>query len=135
MSYRVGEILDGVVVGVIRIGAFVRLEDGTEGLVHISEISDEYVEKVEDKVTKGEEVKVKVISINPDGKIALSIKQTLPKKKSVMSSWTESKPEEVDLTFEDKLSKFMKRSNENIQQVRTRENKRGRGNRRRGTNS
>ncbi len=135
MSYRVGEILDGVVVGVTRIGAFVRLEDGTEGLVHISEISDEYVEKVEDKVTKGEEVKVKVISINPDGKIALSIKQTLPKKKSVMSSWTESKPEEVDLTFEDKLSKFMKRSNENIQQVRTRENKRGRGNRRRGTNS
>ena len=71
MSYRVGEILDGVVVGVTRIGAFVRLEDGTEGLVHISEISDEYVEKVEDKVTKGEEVKVKVISINPDGKIAL----------------------------------------------------------------
>lgn len=135
MSYRVGEILDGVVVGVTRIGAFVRLEDGTEGLVHISEISDEYVEKVEDKVTKGEEVKVKVISINPDGKIALSIKQTLPKKKSVMSSWTESKPEEVELTFEDKLSKFMKRSNENIQQVRTRENKRGRGNRRRGTNS
>ena len=135
MSYRVGEILDGVVVGVTRIGAFVRLEDGTEGLVHISEISDEYVEKVEDKVTKGEEVKVKVISINPDGKIALSIKQTLPKKKSVMSSWTESKPEEVDLTFEDKLNKFMKRSNENIQQVRTRENKRGRGNRRRGTNS
>ncbi|MDO5650193.1 MAG: S1 RNA-binding domain-containing protein [Gallicola sp.] len=134
MAYAVGEILEGVVVGVTKIGAFVRLEDGTEGLVHISEISDEYVQKVEDKLSKGQGVKVKVIAINPDGKIALSIKQTLPKKKPITTAWTEEKSELEDLSFEDKLSRFMKRSNENIQQVRTRENKRGRGNRRRGAN-
>lgn len=132
MSYRVGEILDGIVVGITKIGAFVRLEDGTEGLVHISEISDEYVQKVEDKLTRNQEVKVKVIAINPDRKIALSIKQTLPKKKPVMSSWNREEPETGDLSFEDKLNKYLKRSNENIQQVRTRENKRGRGNRRKG---
>lgn len=132
MSYQVGDLLEGVVVGITRIGAFVRLENGTEGLVHISEISDEYVEKVEDKVSKGEEVKVKVIAINPDGKVALSIKQTLTKKKPINQVWAETKSEETDLSFEDKLNKYLKRSNENIQQVRTRENKRGRGNRRRG---
>lgn len=135
MAYSVGEILDGVVVGIAKIGAFVKLEDGTEGLVHISEISDEYVQKVEDKLSKNQEVKVKVISINPDGKIALSIKQTLPKKKPDVSFWSGEKNESGDSSFEDKLSKYLKRSNENIQQVRTRENKRGRGNRRRGANS
>ncbi len=75
MQIEVGSILEGKVTGITNFGAFVDLPDGKSGMVHISEISNTYVENVSDFLTMGQEVKVKVINITDSGKIALSIKK------------------------------------------------------------
>ena len=73
MPLSVGEVVDGTVTGITNFGAFIQLPEGKSGLVHISEISQDYVEKVSDCLKKDQKVKVKVLSISPDGKISLSI--------------------------------------------------------------
>ena len=72
------EVLSGVVEGVTTFGAFVKLEDGRKGLVHISRLANHRVEKVEDEVQIGDEILVRVIAIKPDGKIDLTRKELLP---------------------------------------------------------
>ncbi|MDP8215888.1 MAG: polyribonucleotide nucleotidyltransferase [Candidatus Kaelpia imicola] len=72
---KVGELYDGKVVKVVNFGAFCEIAPGKEGLVHVSEISNDYVANVEDVIKKGDEVKVKVIGIDDTGKIKLSMKQ------------------------------------------------------------
>ena len=64
--------------GIKPFGAFVSLPEGKNGLVHISEVSYEYVQDLAAVLSEGQDVKVKVLSIAPDGKIALSIKRTQP---------------------------------------------------------
>ena len=75
MQIEVGSILEGKVTGITKFGAFVDLPGGKSGMVHISEISNTYVENVSDFLTVGQDVKVKVITINEAGKIGLSIKK------------------------------------------------------------
>lgn len=75
MSIEVGNKLKGKVTGIKKFGAFVELPEGKSGLVHISEVADNYVENVEEHLTVGDEVDVKVLSIADDGKISLSIKK------------------------------------------------------------
>lgn len=75
MSIEVGNKLKGKVTGIKKFGAFVELPEGKSGLVHISEVADNYVENVEDHLSVGDEVEVKVLSIADDGKISLSIKK------------------------------------------------------------
>lgn len=135
MAVSIGEIVEGKVVKTTNFGAFVKIEEGVEGLVHISELSSGFVQKVEDIVNVGDEVKVKVIS-EKDGKIAFSIKQATQRKtKPSDIDWAKiSDDENKDMSFEDKLNKFLKQSNENLQQARTRENKRS-NNRRKNNNS
>jgi len=70
--------LEGKVTGIKPFGAFVALPESKTGLVHISEVSYEFVQDLATVLEAGQTVKVKVISIAPDGKIALSIKQTQP---------------------------------------------------------
>ena len=72
-----GSILKGKITGVTNFGAFVQLEGGKSGLVHISEIAIDYVKNIEDHVKVGDEVKVKIVSVSPEGKISLSIKKVL----------------------------------------------------------
>lgn len=79
MSISVGDIVEGKVTGITKFGAFVECEDGTKGLVHISQISNDYIEKVEDVLKVNDVVKCKVMSIE-DNKISFSIKECLPKK-------------------------------------------------------
>lgn len=79
MAIEVGAILDGVVTGIVKFGAFVQLDEDHNGLVHISEISDEYVKEVSDHLSMGQKVKVKVLTVDDGGKIALSMKQAQPK--------------------------------------------------------
>ncbi|WP_172369411.1 30S ribosomal protein S1 [Sporosarcina jiandibaonis] len=77
-SLEEGQVLDGVVQRIASFGAFVDL-GGVDGLVHISQLSHEHVEKVSDVLKEGETVKVKVLSIDRDSeRISLSIKETLP---------------------------------------------------------
>ena len=88
MPVSVGEIIEGTVTGITNFGAFVQLPEGKNGLVHISEISHDYVEKVGDYLKRNEKIKVKVLSITSDGKISLSIRQAKPKtKKPVEIDW------------------------------------------------
>lgn len=79
MAVTVGEIYTGVVTGITKFGAFVKLEDGTTGLVHISEVADFYVKEITDVLSDGAEVKVKVLNVADDGKVAMSIKKAQPK--------------------------------------------------------
>jgi len=71
---EVGKIYDGRVVSIKNFGAFIEIFPGTEGLCHISELADRYVERVEDEVRLGDRVRVKVISIDDQGRVKLSRK-------------------------------------------------------------
>src|ERR1700754_2295931 len=71
---EVGKIYDGKVVNLVDFGAFVNFMGGKDGLVHVSEIANERVEKVADVLSEGQEVKVKVLEIDPRGKVRLSMR-------------------------------------------------------------
>lgn len=75
MQLEVGAILEGKVTGITKFGAFVELEGGKTGMVHISEVAPTFVREIRDFVTEGQTVKVKVLSIGEDGKISLSMKR------------------------------------------------------------
>ncbi|PFE00239.1 RNA-binding protein S1 [Bacillus cereus] len=75
MSIEVGSKLQGKVTGITNFGAFVELPEGLTGLVHISEVADNYVKDINDHLKVGDEVEVKVINVEKDGKIGLSIKK------------------------------------------------------------
>jgi 4-hydroxy-3-methylbut-2-enyl diphosphate reductase len=78
--YKVGDKVMGEVTRVVDFGAFVKLEDGIEGLVHISELSHKHVAKAEDVVQSGQEVETKIISVDAEARrIGLSIKELEPK--------------------------------------------------------
>lgn len=79
MQVEIGEILEGKVTGITKFGAFVELAEGKTGMVHISEVSNSYVEDINQFLKEGDVVKVKVINITEEGKISLSIKKTQPK--------------------------------------------------------
>lgn len=78
MTLEVGNIVEGTITGIAKFGAFVELPDKKVGLVHISEVANEYVNDVNDYLKVKDKVKVKVITIDEKGKIALSIKQAQP---------------------------------------------------------
>ena len=79
MAIEVGNVFEGRVTGVKPFGAFVALPEGRVGMVHISEVSNEYVQDINTVLHDGDTVKVQVIQVAPDGKIALSIKRLLPR--------------------------------------------------------
>src|SRR5262249_31975918 len=74
---KVGKIYNGKVVSIKEFGAFVEIAPETDGLCHVSELSDQYVERVDDYVKIGDEVKVKVILIDDTGRIKLSRKAAM----------------------------------------------------------
>ncbi len=77
-KYPVGTILTRKIVRVRPFGAFIELEPGVDGLVHISQVAHTRVEKIEDAVSPGQEVNVKVLAVDPDAKrISLSIREAL----------------------------------------------------------
>jgi len=76
---EVGKIYDGRVVKLMDFGAFVEFMPGKEGLVHVSQISNDRVEKVSDVLKEGQEVKVKLTEIDSQGRKNLSMKAALPK--------------------------------------------------------
>jgi len=116
VSITVGAILEGVVTGITPFGAFVELPGGVTGLVHISEVADTYVKDVKDFLKAQDVVKVKVINIDPKGKIGLSIKQANPAAPGALRSRRPEKPRINKVSFEDRLAKFMKESDERMQE-------------------
>jgi polyribonucleotide nucleotidyltransferase len=71
---EVGKIYEGKVVNIVDFGAFVNFMGGKDGLVHVSEIRNERVENVRDALAEGQEVKVKVLEVDPRGKVRLSMR-------------------------------------------------------------
>ncbi len=163
MAIEVGTKLEGRVTGITHFGAFVELAEGVTGLVHISEIADNYVKDVNDHLKLDDKVLVKVINVDKDGKIGLSIKQTIDKPVEERPARPERqggggyqgrpggggdrggfnrggdrggrgfKPSgNKQVTFEDKVSRFLKDSEERISSLKkSTESKRGgRGGRR-----
>lgn len=106
----VGHIVKGTIKSLAPFGAFIQLQNGEEGLVHISEVANEYIKDLSRILTVGDQTDVKVIGINKQGKFELSIKQAKDNdsepKKPAMFLHKKTK----DDVFEDKLSKFLKRS-------------------------
>lgn len=118
MPVQVGEIVEGTITDIMEYGVFVKLPEKKSGLVHISEVSREYVKDIHEIVKVGDTVKVKVLSIDDNGKISLSIKKALPReerntqvKKERFNDFQSKKPQEP-MTLDDMLSKFMKDSDE-----------------------
>ncbi len=158
MAIEVGSVLEGTVTGITKFGAFVDLGNKQTGLVHISEVANEYVENIQDFLKEQEAVKVKVLSVDEKGKISLSIKQAQPKApagqaKTEPRENREFRPRNNEghgrnsfdnnrrnassrksngLSFEDKMSRFLKDSEERLTDLkRNTESKRGgRGGRR-----
>lgn len=130
MLVEVGSIVQGKVAGITNFGAFIQLPDGKTGLVHISEIAEEYVTDIKNHLQENQQVKVKVLSIE-NGKISLSIKKAVDPKEARRASrvpaeidWGRNSGE--DLSFEDRLAKFMKDSEEKIHDLKKNfESKRG----------
>ncbi|HLR23258.1 MAG TPA: S1 domain-containing RNA-binding protein [Pseudogracilibacillus sp.] len=108
MSIEVGSKLQGKVTGITNFGAFVELEKGKTGLVHISEVADTYVKDINEHLTVGDEIKVKVINVEDDGKIGLSIKKA--KDRPVRQRNTKERTE----NFESKMNRFLKDSEDRL---------------------
>ncbi len=146
MQLEVGKIYDGKVTGVTKFGAFVEVEKGVTGMVHISEVASTFVKEISDFITQGQEVKVKVMSIAEDGKIAMSIKRAESPAPARNNNRNQGKgnggkpadrpnfepPQEFatyqegSKSFEDMLSKFMQKSDEKISDLKkATDNRRG----------
>ena len=128
MAIEIGSIQEGKVTGIMNFGAFVSLPGGKSGLVHISEIANTFVKDVHEHLQVGQIVKVKILDINDQGKINLSIKRAQEEEKKAAEKEKEtvqqptvvSRPKEPemgelappsgDLSFEEKLKKFMQAS-------------------------
>lgn len=142
MALEVGEIVEGKVSGITGFGAFVDLPGGKTGLVHISEVARNYVKDIKDHLSVGQVVRVKILTMDPNGKISLSIKKAVePRQKAPAFSGV---PAEVDFTrrsdeqfmalsFEDKMAKFKATSDERMQDIKRNTDSK-RGSYRRGSN-
>lgn len=133
MDLVIGSILEGKVTGITKFGAFVALPEGKSGMVHISEVANSYVSDIKDFLKEGQQVSVKVINIDTEGRINLSIKKALPQgapaggqagaetprpvferraPRARPSGPRGAKPpaDPASMTFEDKLKHFMQES-------------------------
>ncbi|MDE5582862.1 MAG: S1 RNA-binding domain-containing protein [Ruminococcus sp.] len=129
MQLEIGKIYTGKVKGITQYGAFVDIDGGGTGMVHISEIANTFVNEIRDHLTENQEVKVKVIGINEAGKVSLSIKKAVdappapPRPKRQNDERRRSKPNiyepkktipQSEMTFEDMMSHFKQASEERI---------------------
>ncbi len=144
MDLEVGMIVEGKVTGITKFGAFVDIEGGKTGMVHISEVAPTYVNDIKDFLSEGQTVKVKILTIGEDGKISLSIKKAAPQQRRNSAQpgndtrnssprqparpgnyeWQSSKKTEPS-SFEDMLSRFKQASDEKMSDLKRNENKRG----------
>ena len=136
MQLEVGKIVEGKITGITKFGAFVDLGEGRTGMVHISEIASSYVKEITDFVKENDVVKVVIISIGEDGKVALSMKRAQPKPppqapraprqdRGAVGEWS-PKRQQGELSFEEMMNKFKQSSDEKMSDLkRTMDSKRG----------
>lgn len=141
MDLEVGAILTGKVTGITKFGAFVTVAPGKSGLVHISEIANSYVNDVNDHLSDGQEVTVKVIGIDAAGRINLSIKAALPPAPrqprpsfqparrpapTAQAPFERADNTPLEPSFEDKLKRFMQDSDSKMSGLKQYSDRRGR---------
>ena len=119
MDILVGNIYDGKVTKLIKFGAFVELAPGKSGMVHISEIANTFVDDVSKFLKEGERVKVKVLSIDDEGRINLSIKKAAVSENAAPAK--EATPQDA---FESKLKAFLQSSESRISDLKHQKDRR-----------
>jgi predicted RNA-binding protein with RPS1 domain len=101
-SYQIGEIIVGNVIDIQPYGAFIGFPNGQKGLIHISEISEDYVKRIETFLIVGEYVRVKVLAIDPSNQhLKLSIKRLYKREELTDKAhpfWFKVPPHEIDFT-------------------------------------
>ncbi|UJZ87551.1 S1 domain-containing RNA-binding protein [Heyndrickxia coagulans] len=133
MSIEAGSKLQGKVTGITHFGAFVELPDGSTGLVHISEVADNYVKDIHDHLKVGDIVEVKVLNVEKDGKIGLSIRKAKDQAQQSQSQSHSYRPQRHGRgnnrgkeDFESKMARFLKDSEDRLSSLkRNTESKRG----------
>ena len=138
MQLDMETVYEGTVTGLTNFGAFVKLDNGTTGMVHISEVAAEYVSDIHEHLSEGDKVKVKVIEINEKGKVSLSIKKALPQpekperkpkpqNKNTNKGWKGVPREEQNapMSFEDMMAKFKTQSEDKFSDLNRNAAKRG----------
>ena len=130
MELTVGTLLDGKVKSITKFGAFILLPDNRTGMVHISEVAPTFVRDILAHLTEGQTVRVKVIGIDPSGKVSLSIKRAAeqreeshPKQERPRPAAPRPQAPKAPLTFEEKLKQFMSDSDSKISGCRQYEHK------------
>lgn len=128
MQLEIGQIYEGRVKGITQYGAFVEVTGEGEpsavtGMVHISEVTNTFVRDIHDYLSENDTVRVKVIAVNPQGKISMSIKQvneeSTPQRKRKETPrphvWEPKRTvPQSEMTFEDMMLRFKQHSEENI---------------------
>ncbi|WP_291565751.1 MULTISPECIES: 30S ribosomal protein S1 [unclassified Clostridium] len=104
-KFTTGDIVEGKVVKFMNFGAFIEIADGVEGLVHISEISEENITKPQDKLSLGEIVKVKILNVDKN-RISLSIKETIEGSKEDYKKYNDDSDVTLGDVFKDALKNF-----------------------------
>nr|WP_309101584.1 S1 domain-containing RNA-binding protein [Fredinandcohnia onubensis] len=135
MSIEVGSKVQGKVTGITNFGAFVELPEGSTGLVHISEVADNYVKDINEHLKVGDQVEVKVINVEKDGKIGLSIKKAKenpnpqpqrPRNNGPRNNRNDQRNNNKTESFEQKMNRFLKDSEDRLSSLkRNTESKRG----------
>ncbi|MDM5321278.1 S1 domain-containing post-transcriptional regulator GSP13 [Bacillus altitudinis] len=120
-KFEVGSVYTGKVTGLQAYGAFVALDEETQGLVHISEVTHGFVKDINEHLSIGDEVQVKVLSVDENaGKISLSIRATQDAPERKESKPKKSRPQQVKEeaaapqgfnTLKDKLEEWIEQSN------------------------
>ncbi len=132
MQLEIGKIYDGKVKGITNYGAFVEVpvEEGKPitGMVHISEVANAYVTDIREFLTEGQDVKVKVLQVNEQGKISMSIKKAVPEEEKPVQKPRSRRPErekpivwepkpqkpQSEMSFEDMMNRFKQNSEERM---------------------
>ncbi|SDQ29300.1 general stress protein 13 [Virgibacillus subterraneus] len=116
-KFETGQILEGKVTGIQPYGAFVALDEEIQGLVHISEVTHGYVKDINDHLTTGDEVKVKVLNVDEENnKFSLSIRATEEPPKNRPKPQKNQAPKQQDNdnagfnTLKDKLEEWIEQS-------------------------
>ena len=135
MALEIGKVYDGKVKSITKYGAFVEVASGKgkpiTGMVHISEVANTYVNDIQDHLTQGQDVRVKILTVSEQGKISMSIKKATDEKsqrtpreprkadreKGIVWEPKPRKPES-EMTFEDMMSRFKQHSEERISDIR-----------------
>ena len=126
MDFDVGAVCEGKVTGITKFGAFVTIAPGKSGLVHISEIANTYVSDVREHLSEGQDVMVKILSIDQTGRMNLSIKSAAMKPAEARRSPQPRQQTPLsEPSFEDKLKRFMQDSDSKMSDLKQYSDKKG----------